>query len=225
MINNKSYSAFLAMLVTIIALTGCKKTTGDYVNYQNQFQQFDGNALEYLQSQSSGYDSVLKAINRFPDIKEALATQEITLFMPVNASFASAFKYLNQKRASATPARGAISIENADETGLHDMLCKYVLVGRRDNGAYVSSADGAIFPAFSTNYPMHIKYSVRSASGFQNGGAAVLSYSDTKRSIFTQDWVVTNTDIVNIQTKNAVINVLSNSHNFGFDEFTSTLDK
>jgi len=72
---------------------------------------------------------------------------------------------------------------------------------------------------------MHIEYSKENASGYVGGGAQIVRYSDTKEGFVRTYWERSQTSAVNIKTNNAVIYVISPTHNFGFNEFTARLNK
>jgi hypothetical protein len=128
---------------------------------------------------------------------------------------------MTRKSAGKTP----VYLATADINELGYMLCKYIIRGNRTTDAYVNSVDGVLVRNIVIDYQMHIRYVKQSSAGYVSGGPATLNFSDTYGSIFTNTWVTTTTNAVNIKTNNATINILTPIHNFGFDEFTYRLDK
>ncbi|TKC05131.1 fasciclin domain-containing protein [Pedobacter frigoris] len=217
----KKSTFFLLGLICLCA-GACKKSDSPYYDYVNTVQTFNGTAMDYLKAQPAGtFDSLLLVLDRYPALKTSLTTEELTVFAPVNKNFQAAIKYLNIARKAQ--GKAPVYLANADEIQLYEMLCKYIVKGKRTTDAYLNSADGSLFDSIE-DYPMHIKYTKSSSAGYVKGGPAVLNFSDTKGSIFNIDWVTTTTNAVNIKTNNATINILSAVHNFGFDEFTNRLN-
>ncbi|WP_316749322.1 hypothetical protein [Pedobacter gandavensis] len=222
--NLYKYSLLCGLGVFFLNLSACKKSDSPYHDYENTVQTFDGSAYDYLKAQPKGtFDSLLLVLERYPTLIDSLKTQELTLFAPVNKSFETAEKYLNQKRVAE--GHSLINLSNADPIGLGIMICKYVIRGNRTSDAYLSSVDGTLQNSILIGYPMQIKNVKLSSSGYQSGGPTRLNFSDPKGSFFTKDWITTTTDAVNIKTTNATVNIITSQHNFGFDEFTKRLDK
>ncbi len=223
--NMKLYKRGLILLLAVMGLylSACKKNDSPYYDYTNTIQIFKGSAMDYLKSKPNTFDSLLLVLNRFPELKDSLTNQQITLFAPVNENFAASVKYLNQTRkvAGKTP----VYLATADPTELLFMLSKYIVRGNRIANAYTSTVDGVSVTTIGINYPMHIKAVQANASGFVGGGATTLEYSDMFGSTIQLDWITTNTDAINIKTDNATINILTPLHSFGFNEFTARLDK
>ncbi|WP_316844505.1 hypothetical protein [Pedobacter psychrodurus] len=221
----KLYKRGLILLLAVMGLylSACKKNDSPYYDYTNTIQIFKGSAMDYLKSKPNTFDSLLLVLNRFPELKDSLTNQQITLFAPVNENFAASVKYLNQTRkvAGKTP----VYLATADPTELLFMLSKYIVRGNRIANAYTSTVDGVSVTTIGINYPMHIKAVQANASGFVGGGATTLEYSDMFGSTIQLDWITTNTDAINIKTDNATINILTPLHSFGFNEFTARLDK
>lgn len=221
--NSLKFINILISLWLILSFSACQKNDTPYYDYVNDIQSFDGTALAYLQGQPQGtFDSLLFVLDRLPHIKDSLATQEVTLFAPVNESFAAAIKYLNVKRERED--KEPLYLGSVDLAQLDTILCKYILRDKRETSDYQESSDGVLLESIAFSYTMHVGYEKMSSSGFQGGGASILNFSDTFGSTFTKDWVTTKANTVNIKTHNAIINILEPIHNFGFDEFTTRLD-
>ena len=198
-------SVLLLLALTSIYLSACKKSDSQYYDYNNTVQTFKGTAVDYLKSKPRTFDSLLLVLDRLPSLKDSLTKQQVTLFAPVNENFVAAVKYLNLTRKAAGKTPIYLSTANLDE--LEYMLCKYIIRGNRNTDAYNSSVDGVSLNAISIDYPMHIKAIKSTASGFVAGGATTLEYSDMYGSTIRLNWVITNTNAINIKTNNATINI------------------
>ncbi|QIL41108.1 hypothetical protein G7074_18650 [Pedobacter sp. HDW13] len=222
---NLLYKKSTFFLLGLIGLffTACKKDVTPYHDYVNTQQTFNGSAMDYLKAQPKGtFDSLLLALDRYPFLKDSLTNQKVTLFAPVNKNFEAAEKYLNLVRKNQ--GKAPVYLSNADPVQLGVMLCKYIIRGGRTTDAYINNADGMLLKNIVIDYQMHVKYVKLSSAGYVGGGPASLNFSDTYGSIFSNTWVTTTTNAVNIKTNNAIINILTPIHNFGFDEFTNRLN-
>lgn len=207
----------------VLFFTACTKSESPYYDYVNKDQFFDGSALDYLNAQAPGtFDSLLLVLDRFPELKDSLLIEELTLFAPVNKCFEAAIKYLNNKREAE--GKSKLYLNDVDPQELKILLCKYLIRGNRTTEDYMESTDGVLLPSLEYGYPMHIKYNKMSSAGFVGGGASTVNLSNPFGSSFTNDWVTTKASTVNIRTDNATINILDPIHSFGFDEFTDRLD-
>lgn len=218
-----SKSTFFILGLICVCFSACKKDDSPYYDYVNTIQTFDGTALEYLKAQPEGtFDSLLLVLDRLPLLQEALSNDEVTLFAPVNKNFEAAIKYLNLTRAQQEKA--PIYLADADLEMLEEMVCKYVIQGNRTTEDYINNVDGLALKSVKFDYPMHVKYTKISSAGYVGGGPTALKFSDTFGSIFTNEWITTTANAVNIKTNNATINILTPIHIFGFDEFTFRLN-
>lgn len=226
MIVNKNYK-FLVKSFIVLSLLGlnfsaCKKDS-IYHDYENKIKEFDGTALQYLQSQKNTYDSLLLVLDRLPDLKDSLSNQSVTLFAPTNESFVAAIKNLNIKRKDANKA--PLYLKDCDLAELEILTCRYIVRGAKTTDLFAPFADGVTLTSLLHEYPMHVQYNKLNASGFVNGGPQSVIYSDPKNTIFEKYWEKANTNAVNIKTKNAVINILAPLHDYGFNEFVNRVDK
>lgn len=219
------YKRSLVLLLALIGIyvSACKKSDSPYYDYSNTVQSFNGSAMDYLKSKPNTFDSLLLVLDRFPLLKDSLTNQQVTLFAPVNENFAASVKYLNQTRKAA--GKAPIYLNTAQPIQLLYMLSKYIIRGNKTTSAYAGNVDGISLNTILSDYPMHIKAVKSNASGFVNGGATTLEYSDMYGSTIRLNWVTTNTNAVNIKTNNATINIITPLHSFGFDEFTARLDQ
>ncbi|RYZ61922.1 MAG: hypothetical protein EOO14_03780 [Chitinophagaceae bacterium] len=219
---NFRYDLFVvaAFLAVIGLATGCKKTDDSYRNFSPTAGNFNGNAIQYLQSQPGVYDSMLLAISRVPGLADTLSANEVTLFAVSNRSFTLALQNINHARMDSIPRMPQLSINTLDAAVLDTFLTRYVLRGRATSESIVTFTDGRLFPSVKYDYGMHMLYSQTNASGFKNGGPKVITFSDPKNSIFTRYWVRVNTITVDIKTSNATVHLLPPGHDFGFgDDF------
>ncbi|TCC91973.1 hypothetical protein EZ428_09540 [Pedobacter frigiditerrae] len=217
------YHILFALAVLCLCFGACKKSDSPYHDYVNNVQTFNGSAYEYLKAQPKGtFDNFLSIVDKYPDLVRILKDEKVTLFVPVNKNFEVALKYLNEQRVKK--GKSLIDLDNADPIQLLFMTCKYILKDNKTTDDYMQTVDGIDQEAVGFNYPMHVKYVKLSSSGYIGGGPAQLTFSDPRGVIFTKYWVNTTTDAVNIKTNNGTINILTSSHQFGFDEFTVRLD-
>lgn len=212
----------LILAIACLALPSCKKDS-PYRDYQNEVQEFNGNVLRYLETQPATFSSLLKVLDRSPDLKELLNSGKVTLFAPTNENFAAALYELNQIRSGQNKPQ--ITLENADQVELETMLDKYIIAGMNTTDYYKSFLDGSYVRTAKFNYQMHIQYQKQNASGFQGGGPVTITFSDPKNLTVKTNWQRSLTNAVNIRTSNGIINILSPTHIFGFGDFTIKLNK
>ncbi|MCX2452743.1 hypothetical protein OQX61_15800 [Pedobacter sp. PLR] len=193
-----------------------------YYNYENKIQQFDGSALDYLNSQKGLYDSLLLVLDRLPALKDSLAKRRLTVFAVTNKSFEISVGNLNaiRKRNNKAP----IYLANMDIAQLDTMTSRYLIRGKYETQDLSTFVDGLMVNSIVHNYPMHVLYQKLDASGFKEGGPQVLTFSDTKESIFVRYWQRTPTNAVNIKTNNAIVNIVSPGHDFGFGDFVTRIN-
>lgn len=216
---------FLSIMVAALACTSllsCKKNDDVYYNYENDLKEFDGNAMEYLRSQNGVYDSLLIVLDRLPDLQDLLENEKVTLFAVTNKSFQISVESLNavRKRTNKAP----LYLAGMDVEQLEIMTSRYILMGEYTTADFENYADGLLINSAKFNYPMHVLYEKADASGFIGGGPAVITFTDPKNSIFVRYWQRTPTNAVNIKTSNAIINVISPGHDFGFGDFVTKIN-
>ncbi|MCZ4244857.1 hypothetical protein [Pedobacter punctiformis] len=221
-INKLLFSPLVMLFVFCLGITACKKDSA-YHDYENTIKEFDGTALKYLQDQKNTYDSMLFVLDRVPDLKDSLANDKLTLFAVTNQSFQVAIKNLNieRKAQNKTP----MYLKDANVAQLDTLLSRYMVKGIRSTEDYKPFTDGVTLKSMKYNYQMHVQYKKLDASGFVEGGPQSIIYSDPKNSIFQKYWENATTNAVNIKTKNAIINVLAPSHDFGFNEFVKRINQ
>jgi len=213
----------LVLLLLMYMVSSCNKPGGDY-NYVNTENTYSGTDYEYIAGKAGVYDSLVKAINRVPWLKDSLSNEatSLTLFAPSNASFRLIMSTLNIARASA--GKSPLYISDLDVPNLDSVISRYVIRGRISTSS-IQFVDGLDLTSILNNYPMHGQRSFSEASGFQAGGPTNIIFSDTKKSPFIRDWIRTQTNVVNIVTKNGVVHSLQPEHELGFGEFISRFNK
>ncbi|WP_165503726.1 fasciclin domain-containing protein [Pedobacter hiemivivus] len=212
----------LILFTAMLFVLACKKDKGAY-DFDNQVNEFDGNAYEYLKAQPGVYDSLLKVADRITWLKDTLITpSDFTIFAPTNRSFTLALLNLNNLRT--TQKKSNINLGNANLDQLDTLLNRYFISGRFSTDSLLLT-DGASMQTIKYDYGMHAMEVNSNAYGFVHGGPKTIKYSDVKGSQYIVEWQRTTTQAVNIFTHNAVIHVLTPSHEFGFSEFTLRLNK
>lgn len=217
--NLKRY--FGLAIILCCSLYSCKKDS-IYRDYENHVKEFDGNTLEFLQSQQGKFDSLLLVLDRLPNLKDSIANRELTVFAVTNTSFKIAINNLNDQRLSKK--KKLLSLKDLDLLQLDTLMSRYLINGLRTSDAYKDVADGVSLQSLNYGYTMHVDYKKLNASGLLGGGPQTLVFADTKNTIFIKFWEKTTTDVVNIKTSNSIVNILSSGHEFGFNEFTSRFD-
>jgi len=212
----------LIVAVACLVWSSCKKDS-PYREYQNEVKEFNGNVIQYLETQPATFSSLLSVLNRTPELKTALTDSKVTLFAPTNDNFAAALYELNQVRTAQN--KTLVNLENADMTELEIMMDKYIIAGMHTTDFYKPFLDGSYASSIKYKYQMHIQYQKQNASGYQGGGPVSITFSDPKNLTVKTNWQRTVTNAVNIRTNNGVINILSPTHLFGFGDFTTKLNK
>ncbi len=210
---NVIFIGFCAILATV----GCTKIDTTYKNAKAPEINFAGSAYEYLQSKQGVFDSLLKAVARIPGLVDSLKSKEITLFAPNNRSFELALFNINQARKDSFPKMASINISTIDLDVLDSTLCKYIVRSKiKSTDLYNTLSDGRDVETLKYGYLMNVKLLFTNANGYVSGGPTLLNYSDRNTSIFTRYWVTTQTSTIDITANNAVINLLTSGHDFGF---------
>ncbi|MBZ4189081.1 fasciclin domain-containing protein [Niabella beijingensis] len=204
------------ILAALIVTAGCSKADQTYVKYNNTAGSFNGNAIEYLQSQPGVYDSMLLVINRLPGVADSLRSGSYTVFATSNRSYTIALKNINDARRDSVPALPAVSFSTMDEAVLDSFFCRYIIPGHITTQQLYDRADGLEFPSMKYEYKMQLQLRATNASGFLGGGPSAILFSDMRKSVFAVNWVRVYTNTVDIKTSNAILHVLDPGHNFGF---------
>ena len=225
--------ASLAICLLVLIGVSCKKTDKTYVNYEPTAGNFNGTALQYLQTQPGLYDSMLLVLSRVPRLADSLANGDVTMFAVPNKSFSLALQNINQARRDSFPSMPDMSWSIIDSAVIDTFLCRYILHGKHVSKDISNLADGLFFPTVGytsrtgtdTSYNMQMQFTRTNASGYLGGGPKAIIYSDPKGSIFFRYWVRVNTITVDIKSSNAIIHLLPPGHDFGFgDEFVKAVN-
>ncbi|WEK19544.1 MAG: fasciclin domain-containing protein [Candidatus Pedobacter colombiensis] len=220
--NIQLIKGLLILFTAVLFVVACKKDKGAY-DFDNQVNEFDGNVYEYLKAQPGVYDSLLKVVDRITWLKDTLSSpSNFTVFAPTNRSFSLALLNLNNIRVSQK--KPLINLSNANLAQLDILLNRYFISGKFTTDSLLLT-DGASMNTIKYHYEMHAMEVNSNAYGFVHGGPKTIKYSDVKGSQYIVEWQRTTTQAVNIFTRNAVVHVLTPSHEFGFSEFTLRLNK
>ncbi|SDE21809.1 hypothetical protein [Niabella drilacis] len=208
------------LLLLALGYAGCTKTDNRYRDDKPTAGKFAGTAYEYLQSQPGLYDSMLLAISRINGLSDTLKTRELTLFAVNNRSFSLAIGNINIARRDSVPQMPPVSIASMDPVVLDTFLCRYFVKDKHHSADLRHTTDGVFLPTMKYNFDMQLQLGYSDASGYVGGGplSVIFSYpgSDSTKKIFTRYWTRVNTMVVDIEAKNAVINLLPPGHDFGF---------
>lgn len=216
----------IAILIVALILQACNKEESPFVDFDNSSASYDGDALSYLQSKPGVYDSMLLVINRLPGIADSIRNGNYTIFATSNRSYAIALQNINNARRDSVPALPPVSFSTMEQYILDSFFCKYIIGGRITTDDLAARADGLQFPCMKYGYTMHTQFEVTNASGFLGGGPKAIFFSDTRKSVFTYNWIRVYTNTVDIKTDNAIVHVLDVGHNFGFgNDFINALNR
>ncbi|TXH22614.1 MAG: hypothetical protein E6Q95_01815 [Chitinophagaceae bacterium] len=205
------------VLMLAVLFTACTKTDDTYKNWKNVLKEYNGSAYQYFASQPAGsYDSLVKAIDRFPNIKAAVENDSITAFALSNRSFALSLDVINKARRDSIPALDPVDINTMDSAVFEKYLAKYFIKGMYTTAVISKSTDGGAYPSIIYDYMMDLQYVSTNASGFVGGGPKSLLFSDRNNSLDITNWIRVGTTTVDVRTKNAIINYLPANHIFGF---------
>ncbi len=214
---------FAAVFVAIVLVTACKKQDQGAYNFENKVNVYDGNVYSYFKSQPGVYDSLVKVIDRISWLKDTLATRSsFTVFAVTNRSFVLALQNLNELRS--TQNKPSLGLATANLSQLDTLTSRYIISGKFSTDSLLLK-DGVSLWSVRYNYEMHGQEKSGNAYGFVDGGPKSIIFSDVKGSQYISEWQQTTTQAVNIYTNNAIVHVLSPSHEFGFSEFTIRLNK
>lgn len=213
-------SGFLVFFLGSTLIQSCQKTDG-YYNYVNTESVYNGTTYDYLVSKPGVFDSLLLVLNRVPEYREFLQSEEATLFAPTNESFAMAIGNLNLVRRNENKA--ALRLSTVELVELDTLLSKYMGVGSFPTDSMLN-VDGLYLPTFRHEQPMHGQRIKEESSGFAEGGLIRVYFSDTKGSNFVSQWIRSTSEAVNIRTNNGIIHVVGGNHEFGFNEFITRMN-
>ncbi|MGJ7031171.1 hypothetical protein [Niabella hirudinis] len=213
----KTICTYTLLAAALFFMASCKKADHSYVNYKNELGVYSGNAYQYFKDQPQGvYDSLLKALDRCPDLAAALAGDSVTVFALTNKSFALSLRNINLARQDSVPRMPEVTLSNMDQVLLQTYLSRYFLQGIYPSRELLRASDGYAVPCVLYGYKMQIQFASSNGSGFLGGGPRSILFSDRNGSQFNSNWVSVNTVTVDIKTQNASVNILPETHDFGF---------
>jgi hypothetical protein len=104
------------------------------------------------------------------------------------------------------------------------MLCRYIIDAKYDTDSILADGGNAVPYSLKYNYQMNIECFLQPASGYSDGGAKRMIFSDMKNSQVKENWNNASVVWMDIYASNGVIHILSPQHNFGFDEFINVFN-
>jgi len=218
---NRYFNILCLSIMIIIGWTSCAKVEG-YYDFENKESIYNGNTIAYFESKPEVFDSLLTVLNRFPELKEKVRSEAVTVFAPTNASFEIALNSFNLVRINQN--KSPLYINDLDMVQLDTVINKYLVQGlvTTDSMLYV---DGLYMKTLNYDLPMHAQRIKEEASGLVDGGLVRVYYSDTKKSNFVSQWTRSQSQAVNISTTNGIVHILANGHEFGFGEFLNRFNR
>ncbi len=212
-----NYKILCFMSTILIFLISCEVSEGEYYKDKVAQYTFSGSSLDYLIENEKKYDSLIKVLERLPDLKEHLKSDNITFFAPPNESFEIAIRQLNQIRLvnNETP----LYLEDLNVKQLDTLVSRYFFENEYLSEYIELNTNGLDVSSLKYDYPMHLEYRQTDASGFQDWGLISIIFSDTNNSILRNNWSNTPTESTEIVTENGIVYPLTVGHTFGFDDF------
>ena len=215
--------------------------------YDGTFLEYLSDETSHLFNQK--YDSMLVIINAVPGLKEQLEKdgEYFTVFAVPNECFEYSFDQLNTYREQKKLGKELsfddlliepfsvddstfIVIDNKIDTiikkrhydyraQVDTLLCRYIFTGKYDTEKIIEEEESLSLESYKYKYQMNVACTRKSASGFVGEGIRDFTFSDMNNSQLKDLWKSTNVIWHDIYTRNAVIHLLTNQHNFGYDKF------
>lgn len=248
---NKVLKKMGVLVVLAVLMASCKKYDSPYTDVQLAGEtQFDGTILDYLEQDGAPFDSMMVVINGIPGLRDSLqnASTSLTVFAVPNNCFKEAFLRLNnyrhtkQKGANiylkdlmiapftvietqpgATPGADPIIIEHPYDYRLQldSLISRYVFRGALNSAFLTAYAGGMHSQDFQFNYRMNIQFEQQNASGIEGMGRRRLILSDENNTQLAANWDRSESQTIDIKTKNGYIHILNAGHEFGFSKLIS----
>lgn len=207
---------WIVAVLTATTLFSCTKSNDYFENFEVNIKEFDGNTWDYIYEQYGMYDSLVLAIERFPELKSYLRdSANVTLFGVNNRSFEIAMSSLNKVRAQGN--KSLLSIEGLNASDLDTLLSYYIIQGKYNTSDIENLKEGLYVYGYKSNYQMHIQFQNSSASGLKGFGPQQIVFSDTNGRVFHRFWTRTTTSSINVKTSNGYVHMLNSGHDFGFN--------
>lgn len=231
----KRIHTILLIIVMLVILSSCRKDKGEYYNMQVKPVSYQGNVIQYLESQKGVYDSMLVVLKRYPDIVSKLTSGDsLTLFAIPNNSFALAISNFNNYRDNIDSPRlylhpAVYNLSRADSgmfnyEGLRVLISRYIIDGYHNFDELAQSSNGIPYTSYDYAYKMNLKAVQENSAGSSNDGPKVIEFSDMNYSIFRRFWKSAYTSSVStVQAGSVLVHALTQNHEFGFSSFTNVL--
>ncbi|WP_157760584.1 hypothetical protein [Chitinophaga caeni] len=215
-----TYKWLFAVLGCILALAACKKDYYDDSGTHNG--KFDGNIMQYLESNPYYFSDVVKAID-LAGLRETMENETVTFFAPGNVSFDSTIYYTNRELFNI----GQDTIRTLDQVPgpvWKAMLSRYLFKDKRLLNDY-QQFDPNVFNTYPGQFfnsyleePMHIGVFYHDEGGAKYVGYRQLQLSYSRDySISPIFWTTVNVASVNIEPTNGAVHALQfSNHRFGF---------
>ena len=173
----------LVVFLCATTFTSCTKSNEYFTDFDVKTNEFEGNTWDYIYSQYGLYDSLVLAVERFPELKSYLKdSSDITLFGVNNRSFEVAMNSLNKIRVQNN--KKAVSIEDLEASELEKLLTYYMIKGKYTTDDIKDLKDGEYVFGCKYDYQMHIQFQNTSASGLIGFGPQQIIFSDTNGRVF-----------------------------------------
>lgn len=118
------------------------------------------------------------------------------------------------------PENPIIEIRHYDYRACVDtLLCRYIFTGKYDTKKIIEAQESLSLESYKYKYQMNVSCTRQTASGIVGEGVRSFTLSDMNNSQLKDLWKSTNVVWHDIYTRNAVIHLLTNQHNFGYDKF------
>jgi len=212
-----TYTFWLTCACVGLFFTSCEKSNTYFTDFKTSTAQFDGNTWDYIYAQYGIYDSLVMAIERFPELKNYLQTADsVTVFGVNNRSFEVALATLNRVRVQGN--KKPMYLEDMQAEDLEKLLCYYIIQGAYNAESISDLRDGKYVFGYKYDYQMHMQYQNTAASGLVGFGPQQIIFSDTNGRIFHRFWTRTTTASINVKTNNGYVHMLTPGHDFGFNK-------
>jgi hypothetical protein len=248
---NKILKKLGILIVLATLMASCKDYDSLYTDVQLAGEtEFNGTILDYLEQDGSQFDSMMVVINGIPGLRDSLqhTSASLTVFAIPNSCFREAISRLNnyrqakqkgtdiylrdlmiepftviEKLPGATPTDDSIIIEHPYDYRLQldSLVSRYVFRGALNSEFLTAYADGMHNQDFQFNYRMHIQFEQQNASGIEGMGRRRLILSDENNTQLAANWDRSESQTIDIKTKNGYIHILNPGHEFGFSKLIS----
>lgn len=211
---NNMVKYFLIFLCMATAIAACKRND-IYRSDMPSANQYPISVYEYIQQQSTGFDSLLFIVNK-AGLRDTLISREVTFFAPSDASIASALTNYNDRRRGQ--GLGVVSLKDIDSSSLRQIVEHYIIRGKWLTSDIAVNRDG-LFLRTVGDRTMNVAQQTMSAQGVDKAGSDVLKLSFTYSSKWIENWSSSLAITTNIKLNNGVVHLLEPAHIFSFGNF------